>query len=731
MSTNTHRWRFFRAGGFDQPSTDQASDYGNLDQLDQKLWAALACPVKGLEFDERTLALIDTDSDGRVRAPEIIAAGKWCATHIRDLGSLKNGTDSVPLSGIRTDDESGAAVAASAKRILVETGKADASAITLMDVDAMSKAFAETRLNGDGIVPADSADDETLAAAITDAITAMGAVTDRSGKDGIDQAKVDAFFEQAAAFVAWADQPAADEAILPLGDDTAGACAAWRAVKVKVDDYFARCKLAAYDDRALAAVNRGESEYAGLAASDLSLGLAEVAELPLAPVDPAGTLSLTGAVNPAWTGAVAALKATAVDPLLGGQDTLTEADWTALGAKFAAYEAWQAAKPETGAEALGVDRLRELLAGDAKDAMTALIAEDAALAPEFEQIVEVERLVRYHRDFHLLLRNFVNLGDFYDREKLATFQAGTLYMDSRKCVLCVRVADAGKHAKMAALAKAYLAYLTCTRPSGEKMDIVAAFTDGDSDYMMVGRNGIFYDRKGRDWDATVTKVVANPISIREAFWSPYKKLVRAIEDMVAKRAAAAEKASDKKMSGAATTVANVDKAQPPAAAPKVDVGAVAAMGVAAGMIGIFVTTLIGYITGLFEQPFWIVCVVLAAILLVISGPSMLIAWLKLRQRNLGPILDANGWAVNARAKMTVKFGKSLTEVATLPEGATIVGGDDPDADKPSSLPGLVKFVVVVCFLFSLLNYFGLIYTGLVDGAGLNPSDIPAVITEAR
>src|SRR5207247_11292564 len=48
---------------------------------------------------------------------------------------------------------------------------------------------------------------------------------------------------------------------------------------------------------------------------------------------------------------------------------------------------------------------------------------------------------------------------------------------------------------------------------------------------------------------------------------------------------------------------------------------------------------------------------------------MLIAWLKLRQRNLGPILDANGWAVNARAKINIPFGGSLTRVAKLPPGA--------------------------------------------------------------
>ena len=38
---------------------------------------------------------------------------------------------------------------------------------------------------------------------------------------------------------------------------------------------------------------------------------------------------------------------------------------------------------------------------------------------------------------------------------------------------------------------------------------------------------------------------------------------------------------------------------------------------------------------------------------------MAIAWLKLRKRNLGPILDANGWAVNAKARMNVPFGGAL------------------------------------------------------------------------
>ena len=54
---------------------------------------------------------------------------------------------------------------------------------------------------------------------------------------------------------------------------------------------------------------------------------------------------------------------------------------------------------------------------------------------------------------------------------------------------------------------------------------------------------------------------------------------------------------------------------------------------------------------------------------------MMIAWLKLRKRNLGPILDANGWAVNARAKINVPFGATLSSVARLPRGSRRETGD--------------------------------------------------------
>lgn len=714
---STHRWQFSRAGGFDQARLESADDLRSIGQLDQKLWAALACPVKGLEFDERTLALVDGDGDGRVRAPEVVAAVKWTDERLKDLAVIKAGADALPLAALK---ETGPAKALldSARQILSGLGKSSATSISLADVTDTAAIFAQTKFNGDGVVIADSADDAATKQLIADVIACCGAVTDRSGKPGIDSAKLEEFFGACAGFAEWAAKPAADAAILPLGGGTAAAHAAWSAVRAKVDDYFARCRLAAFDTRAVAAVHRNEAEYLAIAAKDMTISMQEIAGFPLASAEAGKPLPLGEGVNPAWADAVAALRTAAVEPVLGkGKSSLTIEEWSALGAKLAPYGAWSGAKAGAAVEKLGLERVRAVLAGGGKQAVLALIDKDKALAAEVAAITDVERLVRFHRDLYRLLENFVNFEDFYNPQRWATFQAGTLYLDARSADLCVRVDDAGKHAALAGMAKTYLAYCDCTRPGGEKLTIAAAFTDGDSDYLMAGRNGVFYDRKGRDWDATVTKVIENPISIRQAFWAPYKKLVRLIEEMVAKRAAEKEAAADAKIGSAATAAANVDKTKPSDAPKKIDVGTVAAISVAIAGIGAMLTTIIGYVAGLFTLPFWMLCLALAGIMLVISGPSMLIAWLKLRQRNLGPILDANGWAVNGRVKMNVPFGKSLTHIAKLPEGSTPAA--DPFGDKPSPWPGLIKFVVIVCFIYSFVNHQGWVYALTKPGSAFH------------
>jgi len=355
-------------------------------------------------------------------------------------------------------------------------------------------------------------------------------------------------------------------------------------------------------------------------------------------------------------------------------------------------------------EPLGIARVRELLAGDAKAQVEALIARDLELEPEAKSIADVVRMVHYHRDLHTLLRNFVNFSDFYDPARPAIFQAGTLYLDSRSCDLCVKVEDPAAHSALGSLSRMYITYCECRRSGGGTMKIAACFTQGDSDYLMVGRNGVFYDRQGNDWDANIVKIVENPISIRQAFFAPYKKFLRLIEEQVAKFAAAKEAESSAKVAAAATGTVDhatgVAKA-PPKAAP-VDVGKmvgiIAAIGVGVGALGTVFGGLVAGFMGL--QPWWAKLVALAGMVLLVSGPSMLIAWLKLRQRTLGPVLDANGWAINGRVKVNLPLGHALTARALLPAGA-VRSLKDPYEDKGAARRRFLFWTVVVIVIAAL------------------------------
>ena len=189
-----HAWRFSRVGGFDQVRIERGADIAALAQLDQKLWTALSCPTNGLEIDDRTLKSLDTDNDGRIRAPEIIAAAQWTARMLKNPDDLTQSSPSLPLAAINDTDPQGQQLLSSARQILANLDKADAATITEEDVSDTVKIFANTVFNGDGIVPAAAAEDELVQKAIQDIIDCTGAEIDRGGQSGISWGKLEQFF---------------------------------------------------------------------------------------------------------------------------------------------------------------------------------------------------------------------------------------------------------------------------------------------------------------------------------------------------------------------------------------------------------------------------------------------------------------------------------------------------------------------------------------------------------
>lgn len=693
----THRWKFYRYGGLDQVGLETADDLRHLDQLDPKLWAAMTCPTNNIEFDSKTLEYLDTDKDNRIKIPEIIAGVNWTCKLLRQPEAMMKPEEGLPLDLINTEDADGAAIMASAKRVLANLGKADAKQITIEDLADTVKIYSVTQFNGDGIITADVPASEEAKQLIGEVMDCIGTAEDRSGKHGISQEMLDQFMKDARAYLDWTARADKEQDILFAGEETEAMASAYLAVKSLIDDYFIRCQLASYDSSYARANAALEQEYIALLKKSLSNQTDELKELPLALVSEEAILNMLERVNPAWSQALANFAEKVAQPLVNQRQKLPETDWQTIKGRFAAYEAWLSQKAGLTVEKLGRVRLEQIVSAKIADEVNEMIAQDKALAPEFEALTNADKLVRYYRYLFTLLNNFVAFRDFYDTTRSAVFQLGTLYMDSRSCKLCVRVTDIAKHSAMANSCNTFLVYCDCVRQgSSEKMTIAAAFTDGDSEQLQIGRNGLFVDQKGNYWDATIVKLIDHPISIRQAFWSPYKKLGNLVREQIEKFAASKEKQLGDSMAKTVDGSGAITAGKPVAAPFDVGkfAGIFAAIGLAFAAIGSTIASIVGAFMGL---AIWQMPLAIGGVLLIISGPSMIMAAIRLRRRNLGAILDANGWAVNTKAQINIAFGKTLTCLAELPPGA-IQSKDDPFPDKRNAWAKILIAVLLIVFI---------------------------------
>lgn len=471
----------------------------------------------------------------------------------------------------------------------------------------------------------------------------------------------------------------------PYGENSDDAVAAVNAVREKIADYFIRCRFIQFHDDCAAALDVSVEKVAVISDKNLSVNVDEISNYPISRPIANAVLPINEGINPAWQAAFDKVKSLVLDVDFPGKESINEEEWNSVVAKIDAYVASKAEEEKT-------------------------ISENHAekVNDEHEVIKPLERLLHLYRDFYTLLRNYVMMTDFYDLSKEAIFQAGNLYIDSRCLNLCLKVTDVPKHMDGSKLSGMFLLYCKCTsKTKNATMDIVAVLTDGEVNNIRVGKNAVFYDNDGNDWDAVITNIVDNPISVREAFWSPYRKFGRWVTEKLTKSAQEKEAKSFENLTAkadSATAAIGPDGKPVPVADTKkaFDIAKFAGIFAAIGLaLGFVLQALTGIFKVMFSSLPAFVLVVLVVIL-CISGPSMFLAWLKLRNRNLGPVLNANGWAINSKILVNTRFGATLTDIAKYPK----VVLKDPYAVK--SMPKWLRwtlFVLIVLIVVFLLLYF--------------------------
>ncbi len=707
-----YKWQFENIGGCSRVKISSGQDIAHLEELDTKMWTVLSCPVKGLEIDEKSLAYMDFDADGKIRVNDVVGVSKWVTKVLKNPDLLLQGKDSVNIEEINVENEEGLKLSKAAKQILTNLGKEEIQ-ISLADTADISAIFAKTRFNGDGVITEASSDDVEEKSAIVAAIAKTGGTMDRSGQIGITAPQIEQFYAELKAYSDWC----AAEVEAPFGAQTDAVIAAYQALDAKMKDFFMRNKLANFSPDSTLALDVQTSRIEAISAENLSVKSDEIAAYPIARITGKAEMDLTAPVNPAWAEQFRVLQSVAIAP---DQKTLSEADWAAIGVRFAAYTAWKGSKAGASVEDLTIATVNALLQQDKKQALLDLVAKDASFKEEADNIEMVDKFLHILRDFYRLLKNFITFHDFYNKDKKvgAIFQSGTLIIDQRACRFCMKVNNMAAHNATAVTSGMFLVYCDCTtKTSAAKLQIVAAVTVGEIGNLIVGKNAIYYDNAGVEWDAVITKVVDNPISVAQAFWSPYRRMSVAVENLISKSASD----KDAKMMADATAKINAapttipatpapgadGAAAKPAATPPFDIakfaGIFAAIGMALGMIG---TALASLAKGLLALTWWQLLLTFAGILMIISGPAMVLAWLKLRRRNIAPLLNANGWAVNAASKISIPFGETLTDIAKYPKMRL----RDPYAKKGMSVWAKVLVTLLVLAVIAAAVWSFKLYT---------------------
>ncbi|MBI0154182.1 MerC domain-containing protein [Gilliamella sp. W8128] len=660
----SHTWTFQRVGGLDQVVLKNADDIINLANLDPKLWVALSCPTTGLDFDQRTLQLLDSDNDGRIRIPDILDAISWAKDKIVSFDNIVQSSETLPLSQIDDSTEQGKKLLVTAHSILANLNKSQADHLTQDDVQQSLKINASKLYNGDLIFPPSAELSPEMQNFIQAAIKTTGAEKDMSGQDGINLEIAQTFVKNLKSWQKWQTDISNTET--PFGENRSEIWKLVQELKPKIDDYFLRVELAQYAPQAQTALNVDE-KYIVPTQNGL-LSDEALSELPLSRIDSNNSLDLVNGLNPLWKTKIIRFR-DLVASHLADPNQLTSQEWQDIQTGLNAYTTLISSKPEM--QQLSVTTKPTASIEDLTGNQIANLVDDNLLN-EFEKMVEqdnqtpisasdvfvLEKLVLFQKHLYRLLINFASFAEFFSLDHYAAFQLGKLYIDGRCATLCVAVDNIAKHSTMANYSELCLLYCECTR-HGQKQTIAAAITAGQGDLLIEGRNGVFIDNEGNDWDANVVKMITKPISIQQAIWAPYQRIGRLITEQINKWA------SNKDANLEKTSTQAVQNPESKFDIGK-SVGIFAAIGLAIGAIG---TALATIFQAIFSLTWWQFPLVILGLFLIISGPSVILAWLKLRRRTLGPLLEASGWAINGQVKINLLLGGLLTSKAELPANA--------------------------------------------------------------
>lgn len=650
---------------------DSAEALANAPALDEALWVANNAPVQILQTDATLLESLDADRDGRITCRDLSEAIEWLLAVLSDHSDVSSASDALRISALAADHPDAGRIAEAAGKILHRLGAPEAGAVTLDQVRAIKRQVEARPVSEAGVVTPAAAEGPAVRAFIADAVAATGGAEHPSGQRGLNEPLLDRFVREVRARLEWLGRGAVDEGattdIMPLGPATPAAFDAYEGIRAKLDQYFAQCEAMALDERFRSRMGITDAELAGLDFDDPAAIQKVLAEAPIAPASAEGVLHFDAHINPHDVDALARFREAVMQPILGDDAGALDAlAYRRIAETFAPHRQWRQANAGAAAAGLSPQRLGECLQPELAEAVRRAIAASSETALVLENIRLLEKAILYQANLLELANNFVSFPHLYAPARRALFEMGTLVMDGRRFNLAVRADNRTRHAELAATSGIYMLYVEVAPAGGAKYELAVPVTAGGKGNLCLGKRGVFIDRTGRQIDAVVVHVIENPISMREAVWAPFRRLGRMITGKIESLSSETEKQFEQR---AGSTLEQATAAQPTAAAPAPPepqrlaqpMGALMMGGgvalAAIGSAAAYITKTLGEAS---SHARWIALASLGGAILAVVGMTALVAWLRLRRRDLSAVLEGSGWGINARMRLTRKLARQFT-----------------------------------------------------------------------
>ena len=636
-----------------------AADLKMVPELDPAHWVASSAPIAGINIDAEFLEYVDHDANQRITHSGISAAVQWMFRVFKAYDGFFENSQKLDLDAINADDKEGSRIIASARKVIERAGNGASSSVGLEDVRRIKREIESQPVSEAGVILPIATDTAEAADFIRDGIRITGGCDHPGGEKGINKALVDEFIRRISDFLEWRD--VASETTFPLGSETEELYKRHEVLIGKIDHFFSLCAAAAVDERIISRPYFEESTLPTLGGESPEKVQELVRAAPLAVPNTSLILGIGECKNRYFIDELQIFFRDVARPILNDiGDEMTFEQWNSIHSAFAAFTAWRAARPP-GAEIMSeIRKIEKYVEPAVQSAALSLIDRSVETAIDLDNIRFLEKAALFQVYLLDLINNFVSFPNLYDCSRRAAFEKGSFLVDGRYLNLALRVENRARHRLLAANANMFVLYLQVFDKSGNPAyEVALPVTSGGKGNLFAGKHGVFIDLDGAEHDAEIVEVIENPISVKEAIVAPFKRLVKLLTGKIEAITTDAQKQLDAVATQGLSTLSGGEQ-QPQTAVQQRGINAGSLLlggGVAIAAIG----SAVAYITSTVSQlRWWQILGGLLGAVFAVALPATILAFLKIRKRDLSAIIEASGWAVNARMRMTRRLNSSFT-----------------------------------------------------------------------